>query len=128
LYTKFIKILSTQVIGAKAFTKTKKSSIGLGSFFTAWCCNNQQSKALHAQQNSDVRERHHVGYDQWRTQKISKGKAKFRHNRVTPQINFRRSAEGKTILRGSGVMPPGKICKITPRNTHFCAFWKQVLV
>jgi len=25
-------------------------------------------------------------------------------------------------------MPPGKFCKITPKNTHFCAFWKQVLV
>jgi len=24
-------------------------------------------------------------------------------------------------------MPPGKFCKITPKNTHFCAFWKQVL-
>jgi len=24
-------------------------------------------------------------------------------------------------------MPPEKFCKITPKNTHFCAFWKQVL-
>jgi len=24
-------------------------------------------------------------------------------------------------------MPPGKFCKITPKNTNFCAFWKQVL-
>jgi len=24
-------------------------------------------------------------------------------------------------------MAPGKFCKITPKNTHFCAFWKQVL-
>jgi len=21
-------------------------------------------------------------------------------------------------------MPPGKFCKITPKNTHFCTFWK----
>jgi len=28
---------------------------------------------------------------------------------------------------GSGGMPPGKCCKIAPKNTHFCAFWKQVL-
>ena len=34
------------------------------------------------------------------------------------------SAEGKTILGGAGVMPPGKFCKITPKYTHFCAFWK----
>jgi len=64
---------------------------------------------------------------QWRTQKISKG-GKFRHNRVTSQINFRGSALGTTILEGPGSMPPGKFCKITPKNTHFCAFWKQVLV
>jgi len=25
-------------------------------------------------------------------------------------------------------MSPGKFYKITPENTHFCAFWKQVLV
>jgi len=24
-------------------------------------------------------------------------------------------------------MSPGKFCKITPKNTHFYAFWKQVL-
>jgi len=54
--------------------------------------------------------------------------AKFRHNCVTSQINFRGSAEGTTIVRGSGGMSPGKVCKITPKNTHFCAFWKQVLV
>jgi len=29
--------------------------------------------------------------------------------------------------RGVRGMPPGKFCKITPRKTHFCAFWKQVL-
>jgi len=58
--------------------------------------------------------------------KFLKG-GKFRHNRVTSQINFRGSAEGTTILGVSGGMPPGKFCKITPKNTHFCAFWKQVL-
>jgi len=64
---------------------------------------------------------------QWCTQKISGGKAKFRHNRVTSQINFRGSAEGTTIPGMSGGMPPGKILQITPKNTHFRAFWKQVL-
>jgi len=57
-----------------------------------------------------------------------RGGAKFCHNLVTSQINFRGSAEGTTILGGSGGMPPGKFCKITPKNTRFCAFWKQVLV
>jgi len=57
-----------------------------------------------------------------------RGGAKFRHNRVTSQINFRRSAEDTTILGWSRDMPPGKFCKITPKNTHFYAFWKQVLV
>jgi len=51
--------------------------------------------------------------DQWRTQKISEGGAKFRHNRVTSQINFR-----TTIVEGSGSMPPGKFGKITPKNTQ----------
>jgi len=74
----------------------------------------------------------HFGARQWRTQKLSEGGASFativrRHNRVTSQINFRGSAEGMTILGGSGGMPPEKFCKITPKNTHFCAFWKQVL-
>ena len=55
----------------------------------------------------------------WRTQKISEG-AKFRHNRVTSQINFRGCAEGTTILGGPGACPR--------ENTHFCAFWKQVWV
>ena len=58
---------------------------------------------------------------------ISEGRASYRHNHVTSQINFRGSAEGMAILGGSGCMPPGKFCKITPKNTHFCAFWKQVL-
>jgi len=46
-------------------------------------------------------------------QKISEWGAKFRHNRVTSQINFKGSAEGTTILGASGGMPPGKFCKIT---------------
>jgi len=54
--------------------------------------------------------------------------AKFRHNRVTSQIHFRGSAEGTTMLGVSGGMPPGKFCKITPKDTHFCASWKKVLV
>jgi len=61
---------------------------------------------------------------QWRTQKISDGGSKFRHNRVTSQINFRGSAESTTIQGGSGCMPPGKFCEITLTNTNFCAFWK----
>jgi len=56
------------------------------------------------------------------------GGAKFCHKRVTSQINFRGSAEGTNILGGSEGMPPGKFCKITPKNTRFCVFWKQVLV
>jgi len=58
---------------------------------------------------------------------ISEGEAKFRHNRVTSQINFRRSTEGTIILGGSGSMPPGKLCKITPKITHFFPLLKQVL-
>jgi len=52
---------------------------------------------------------------------------KFRHNRVTSHINFRGRAEVTTILGVPGACPRGKFCKITPKNTHFCAFWKQVL-
>ena len=33
-----------------------------------------------------------------------RGRPKFRHNRVTSQINFRGSAEGTTILGASGGM------------------------
>ena len=38
---------------------------------------------------------------------------KFRHNRVTSQINFR-----TTIVGGSGGKPRGKFCKIPPKNTQ----------
>jgi len=62
-------------------------------------------------------------WTQWHTQKISE-RGKFRQ---TSHIKFRGSAEGKTILGESGGMPPEKFCKITPKNMHFCAFWKQVL-
>jgi len=44
------------------------------------------------------------------------------------QINFRRSAEGTTIIGESGGMAPGKFCKITPKSTRFYAFCQQVLV
>jgi len=49
---------------------------------------------------------------QWRTQKISEGGAKFRHNRVTSQINFRGSAEGTTILGGPGACPRESFAKL----------------
>ena len=51
---------------------------------------------------------------------------KFRHNRVTSQINFRGSVEGTTILGVRG-HSPGKILQNYTKNTHFCAFWKQAL-
>jgi len=60
-----------------------------------------------------------VMWKQWRTQKISEGEAKLRHNRVTSQINFRGNSEGTRILAVSGGMPPGRFSKITPKNTHF---------
>jgi len=65
---------------------------------------------------------------QWLTPKISEGGGKVSSQCVTSQINFRGSAEGTTIIGGSGGMPPRKVCKITPKSTRFCAFWKQVLV
>ena len=40
---------------------------------------------------------------QWRTQKVSEGGPKFRHNRVTLQINLG-SAEGTTVIGWSGGM------------------------
>ena len=33
--------------------------------------------------------------NQWRTQKVPEGWPKFRHNRMTSQINFMGSAEGR---------------------------------
>jgi len=52
------------------------------------------------------------------------GAGKFRDNCMTSQTNFRGSAAGTTILGGPGACPPEKFCKITPKNTHFCTFWK----
>jgi len=37
---------------------------------------------------------------------------KFRHNRVTSQINFRGSAEGTTILGGPGACPRENLAKL----------------
>ena len=34
---------------------------------------------------------------------------------------------GQNEQKPSAGTPPGKFCKITPKNTHFCSFWKQVL-
>jgi len=41
-----------------------------------------------------------------------RGWAKFRHNRVTSQINFRGSAEGTTTLGGPGACPRGNFSKL----------------
>ena len=49
---------------------------------------------------------------QWRTQKISDGGSKFRHNRVTSQINFRGSAESTTIQGGPGACPQENFAKL----------------
>ena len=38
--------------------------------------------------------------------------ASFRHNRVTSKINFRGSAEGTTILGGSGAYPQENFAKL----------------
>jgi len=51
-------------------------------------------------------------YIQWRAQKISEGRGKFRHNRVTSQINFRGSAEGSTILGGPEACPRENFAKL----------------
>jgi len=48
-----------------------------------------------------------IASKQWRTQKISEGWAKFRHNRVTSQINFR-----TTILGGPGAYPRENFAKL----------------
>jgi len=63
--------------------------------------------------------------------KFSRG-GKFRHSRVTSQsCDVTNQLWGKCRRhdhsRGSGSMPTGKFCKITPKNTHFCALWKEVL-
>jgi len=42
---------------------------------------------------------------QWCTQKISEGAAKFRHNRVTSQINFMGKCRRHDHSRGTGTCP-----------------------
>jgi len=54
----------------------------------------------------------YLGCHQWHTQKISEGGAKFCHNRVTSQINFRGSAEGTTILEGPSTCPQEHFAKL----------------
>jgi len=51
-------------------------------------------------------------YHQWHMQKISEGEAKFRHNRVVSQINFRGSVKGTTILWGLGACPRENFTKL----------------
>jgi len=51
-------------------------------------------------------------HKQWRMQKISDGGAKFRHDRITSQINFRGSAEGTTILGGPVACPGENFAKL----------------
>jgi len=41
-----------------------------------------------------------------------RGGTKFRHNRVTSQINFRGSTEGTTIPRGPGACPRESFAKL----------------
>ena len=52
-----------------------------------------------------------MGNKQWRTQKVSKGGPKFRHNPVTSQINLG-SAEGTTIIGWSGGIPRKNFAKL----------------
>jgi len=72
-------------------------------------------------------ERFWVHYEQRRMQKISEGKKQVSSQscEVTNQLKGR--CQRSDHCRGSGGMPPGKFCKSTPKNTHFCAFRKQVL-
>jgi len=66
-------------------------------------------------------------YNQWRTQKISEGgQVSSQSCDVTNQLSG--ECRRHDHSRGSGGMPLGKFCKITPKNTHFCVFWKQVLI
>jgi len=46
--------------------------------------------------------------------------AKFRHNRVTSQINFRGSAEGTTILGGPGTCPRENFAKLHLKYAFLC--------
>ena len=64
---------------------------------------------------------------QWRTQKVSEGaKVLSQSCDVTNQLYGEcRRHNHSGVVRGHA---PEKFCKITPKNTHFGAFWKQVLV
>jgi len=72
------------------------------------------------------------GHSQWRTQKISEGYGQVSSQSCDVTIVWRhKSTSGEVptarpIWRGPG-HAPGKFCKITPKNTHFRVFWKQVL-
>jgi len=61
-------------------------------------------------------------WNQWLTRKISEGGTKFCHNRALGEVPKARTFSG---VRG---LTPKKFSKITPKNTHFCALWKQVLL
>jgi len=54
--------------------------------------------------------------------------AKFCHNNVMSQSNFKRSAEDTTILGWSGGMPREIFSKLHLKIRICCAFWKEVLV
>jgi len=49
-----------------------------------------------------------------------RGWAKFRHNRVTSQINFRESAEGMTILGAPGAHPGKILQNYTSKYPFLC--------
>ena len=59
-----------------------------------------------------------LGYLQWRTQKVSEGKAKVlsRSCDVTNQLGECRRHDHYRVVREHA---PKKFCKITPKNTHF---------
>ena len=54
--------------------------------------------------------------------------AKFCHDNVMSQSNFKRSAEDTTILGWSRGMPREIFSKLHLKIRIFCAFWKEVLV
>ena len=53
------------------------------------------------------------------------GKVSSQSCDVTNQLGECRRHDHYRVVRGHA---PKKFCKITPKNTHFRAFWKQVLV
>jgi len=52
--------------------------------------------------------------------KFPRGGAKFCHNRVTSQINFRGSAEGMTILGSAEACPRENFAKLHQKYAFFC--------